>query len=126
MTAVVVQPLTFPDVNARPEAVPLAVGRLAAIDIGSNSIHMIVVAPDAGGGYRVLGREREMVRLGKTAHGRGALSETARYRLLGLTALPTSGRESGTKPSRFGIFTAGSVRASRTSASPMIPFRYKR
>jgi hypothetical protein len=56
----------------------------------------------------------------------GALSEIARYRLLGLTALPTSGRESGTKPSRFGIFTAGSVRASRTSASPMIPFRYRR
>jgi exopolyphosphatase/guanosine-5'-triphosphate,3'-diphosphate pyrophosphatase len=52
-------------------------GRLAAIDIGSNSIHMIVIAPEAGGGYRVLGREREMVRLGKTAHGRGALSETA-------------------------------------------------
>lgn len=52
-------------------------GRLAAIDIGSNSIHMIVIAPEAGGGYRVLGREREMVRLGKSSHGRGALSETA-------------------------------------------------
>ncbi|MFP5284935.1 MAG: hypothetical protein ACLGI9_04285, partial [Thermoanaerobaculia bacterium] len=81
MTAVVVQPLTFPDISAPPEAavppVMGAVGRLAAIDIGSNSIHMIVIAPEAGGGYRVLGREREMVRLGKTAHGRGALSETA-------------------------------------------------
>ncbi len=81
MTAVVVQPLTFPDVSARPEAEPLLAGRLAAIDIGSNSIHMIVIAPEpggaSGGGYRVLGREREMVRLGKTAHGRGALSESA-------------------------------------------------
>jgi len=81
VTAVVVQPLSFPDVSARPEAAPLAAGRLAAIDIGSNSIHMIVIAPEAGGasggGYRVLGREREMVRLGKTAHGRGALSESA-------------------------------------------------
>src|SRR5688572_25609802 len=38
---------------------------------------MIVIAPEAAGGYRVLGREREMVRLGKTAHGRGALSESA-------------------------------------------------
>lgn len=75
MTAVLVQPLTFPGAPERAALVPP--GRLAAIDIGSNSIHMIVVAPEAGGGYRVLGREREMVRLGKSAHGRGALSETA-------------------------------------------------
>ncbi|HYN20736.1 MAG TPA: hypothetical protein VE078_07240, partial [Thermoanaerobaculia bacterium] len=75
MTAVLVQPLTFPGVSERAALVPP--GRLAAIDIGSNSIHMIVVAPEAGGGYRVLGREREMVRLGKSAHGRGALSESA-------------------------------------------------
>jgi exopolyphosphatase/guanosine-5'-triphosphate,3'-diphosphate pyrophosphatase len=52
-------------------------GRLAAIDIGSNSIHMIVVAPQASGAYRVLGREREMVRLGKTGLGEGLLSEGA-------------------------------------------------
>ena len=53
-------------------------GRLAAIDIGSNSIHMIVIASEPNGGYRVLGREREMVRLGKTAlGGEGALSEAA-------------------------------------------------
>ncbi len=52
-------------------------GRLAAIDIGSNSIHMIVVAPQTSGAYRVLGREREMVRLGKTGLGEGVLSEAA-------------------------------------------------
>jgi exopolyphosphatase / guanosine-5'-triphosphate,3'-diphosphate pyrophosphatase len=52
-------------------------GRLAAIDIGSNSIHMIVVAPQPSGAYRVLGREREMVRLGKTGLGDGVLSEAA-------------------------------------------------
>jgi exopolyphosphatase/guanosine-5'-triphosphate,3'-diphosphate pyrophosphatase len=52
-------------------------GRLAAIDIGSNSIHMIVVAPQPNGAYRVLGREREMVRLGKTGLGEGMLSEAA-------------------------------------------------
>lgn len=82
-TALLVQPLNFPGVSlnadtpaetAPPHHAP---GRLAAIDIGSNSIHMIVIAPEPGGGYRVLGREREMVRLGKSAHGRGALSETA-------------------------------------------------
>ena len=71
-----VQPLTLPgDPGLSPEA---AQGeRLAAIDIGSNSIHMIVVAPEPKGGYRVLGREREMVRLGKSALSAGALSETA-------------------------------------------------
>ncbi len=52
-------------------------GRLAAIDIGSNSIHMIVVAPQPSGAYRVLGREREMVRLGKTGLGDGRLSKAA-------------------------------------------------
>jgi len=54
--------------------------RLAAIDIGSNSIHMIVVAPEPKGGYRVLDREREMVRLGKNSlleGAQGALSERA-------------------------------------------------
>jgi exopolyphosphatase/guanosine-5'-triphosphate,3'-diphosphate pyrophosphatase len=76
-TEVVVQPLGIPGtVDPEPAALPAA-GRLAAIDIGSNSIHMIVIAPEPGGGYRVLGREREMVRLGKTAHGRGVLSEAA-------------------------------------------------
>jgi exopolyphosphatase/guanosine-5'-triphosphate,3'-diphosphate pyrophosphatase len=72
----VIQPLALP-VSA--EEIRLAHGtRLAAIDIGSNSIHMIVVAPEPGGGYRVLGREREMVRLGKTALGvRQRLSEAA-------------------------------------------------
>lgn len=60
-------------------------GRLAAIDIGSNSIHMIVVAPEEGGGYRILRREKEMVRLGRSAFGRGELSGAAIER--GLEAL---------------------------------------
>src|SRR3954452_4598002 len=51
--------------------------RLAAIDIGSNSLHMVVAEVGANGGYRLLGREREMVRLGKTGFGEGALSEAA-------------------------------------------------
>jgi exopolyphosphatase/guanosine-5'-triphosphate,3'-diphosphate pyrophosphatase len=51
--------------------------RLAAIDIGSNSIHMVVAEAEPNGGYRLLGREREMVRLGKSALGEGALSEAA-------------------------------------------------
>ena len=68
------QQLRLPDLWARRDE---PFGRLAAIDIGSNSIHMIVVAPQPSGAYRVLGREREMVRLGKTGLGEGVLSETA-------------------------------------------------
>jgi exopolyphosphatase/guanosine-5'-triphosphate,3'-diphosphate pyrophosphatase len=51
--------------------------RVAAIDIGTNSVHMIVAEGDGAGGYRVLAREREMVRLGKSALARGALSPRA-------------------------------------------------
>ncbi len=77
---VAVQPLTFPStgeashspVDASPE-----IERLAAIDIGSNSIHMVVAEGASDGGYRLLGREREMVRLGKTGLSDGALSEAA-------------------------------------------------
>lgn len=73
----VVQPLTFPDEAAPARAVAATRERLAAIDIGSNSIHMVVAETEPNGGYRVLGREREMVRLGKTGFSDGALSEAA-------------------------------------------------
>jgi exopolyphosphatase/guanosine-5'-triphosphate,3'-diphosphate pyrophosphatase len=66
--------LPLPDLAARRDE---PFGRLAAIDIGSNSVHMIVVAPQLNGAYRVLGRERDMVRLGKTGLGEGVLSESA-------------------------------------------------
>jgi len=74
------QPLKFPGADPSGHdagAAPPAGERLAAIDIGSNSIHMIVVAAEPNGGYRVLGREREMVRLGKSGLSEGALSEAA-------------------------------------------------
>ena len=54
---------------ASPTAGAPGLAPLAAIDVGSNSIHMIVVEPEANGAYRVLGREREMVRLGRSAFG---------------------------------------------------------
>src|SRR5207237_8119789 len=38
--------------------------RFAAIDVGTNSIHMIVAEARDGGGYRVVDREKEMVQLG--------------------------------------------------------------
>jgi exopolyphosphatase / guanosine-5'-triphosphate,3'-diphosphate pyrophosphatase len=76
---VAVQPLTFPATSEAhaPVAASPEVARLAAIDIGSNSVHMVVAEAAPNGGYRLLGREREMVRLGKTGLGDGALSEAA-------------------------------------------------
>lgn len=66
--------------TSRPSREPsgaAASARVAAIDIGSNSIHMIVAEGDGEGGYAVLLREREMVRLGKSALVRGKLSRRA-------------------------------------------------
>ena len=39
--------------------------RIAAIDVGSNSIHLVVVETDAMGNQQVLAREKHMVRLAK-------------------------------------------------------------
>ncbi|MEO8274796.1 MAG: Ppx/GppA phosphatase family protein [Thermoanaerobaculia bacterium] len=72
--------------GAGPEAkTPVGPGRIAAIDIGSNSIHMVVVERGGAGGYQVLARERDMVRLGKSALSNGALSPKAMRK--GLEAL---------------------------------------
>lgn len=97
--SLVIQPLTFPQLAEAPwdPAERPSAGRLAAIDIGSNSIHMIVVASEPQGGYRVLGRERDMVRLGKTGF-RGALSEAAiRDGLEALLKMTTLARLKGTE-----------------------------
>jgi exopolyphosphatase/guanosine-5'-triphosphate,3'-diphosphate pyrophosphatase len=54
--------------------------RIAAIDLGSNSIHMVVVEVDASGGFRVVAGEKEMVRLGAGTAARGRLSAAAMRR----------------------------------------------
>src|SRR5205085_1070460 len=41
--------------------------KVAAIDIGSNSIHMVVVEVSASGSFEVRDREKQMVRLGSGA-----------------------------------------------------------
>jgi exopolyphosphatase / guanosine-5'-triphosphate,3'-diphosphate pyrophosphatase len=56
--------------------------KVAAIDVGSNSIHMIVVEAEAGSGLRVLDREKDMVRLGDGAFKDGRLSASAQARAL--------------------------------------------
>jgi exopolyphosphatase/guanosine-5'-triphosphate,3'-diphosphate pyrophosphatase len=62
-----------------------AVMKIAAIDIGTNSIHLVVVEANARGTFRVLDREKEMVRLGTETLTRGRLSRAAMER--GLQAL---------------------------------------
>src|SRR5690606_18589798 len=59
------------DAAAAPEA-PL---RIAAIDVGSNSIRLIVAEPDPEGGYRVLDDEKETARLGHGVGRSGRLDE---------------------------------------------------
>lgn len=54
--------------------------RIAAIDIGSNSIHMVVVEVQGSGGFQVVEREKEMVRLGAGTLARGNLSAAAMKR----------------------------------------------
>ena len=49
--------------------------RVAAVDIGSNSIHMVIAEVEADGRFRVLDRAKDMVRLGGRAHNEGALSD---------------------------------------------------
>lgn len=59
--------------------------KVAAIDIGSNSLHMVLVETGASGAFRVIGREKEMVRLGARALARHRLPAAAIRR--GLEAL---------------------------------------
>lgn len=56
--------------------------RLAAIDVGSNSIHAVVAQVDAGGGLSVLWRAKEMVGLGRSSFPSHRLSRVAMDRAL--------------------------------------------
>ncbi|MGH8013707.1 MAG: HD domain-containing protein [Candidatus Binataceae bacterium] len=49
--------------------------RLAAIDVGSNSVHMLIADAARNGHLEVVDRVKEMVRLGKRAFSTGRLSE---------------------------------------------------
>jgi len=54
--------------------------KLAAIDLGSNSFHAVVVEVLTSGGFRVIDREKEMVRLGSETLASGRLSAAAMRR----------------------------------------------
>jgi len=51
--------------------------RIAAIDVGSNSIHMIIAQVESDGRFHVLDRAKEMVRLGRGSLTSGRLSTEA-------------------------------------------------
>ena len=51
--------------------------KLAAIDIGSNSVHMIIAATSAGRAFEVIDRVKEMVFLGRSMAEHGRLTEEA-------------------------------------------------
>jgi exopolyphosphatase/guanosine-5'-triphosphate,3'-diphosphate pyrophosphatase len=51
--------------------------RIAAVDVGSNSIHMVVAEVEADGRFRVLDRAKDMVRLGRQTLNKGRLSAQA-------------------------------------------------
>jgi len=51
--------------------------RIAVIDVGSNSIHMVVAQVESDGRFQVLDRAKEMVRLGHRTLANGSLSAEA-------------------------------------------------
>jgi exopolyphosphatase/guanosine-5'-triphosphate,3'-diphosphate pyrophosphatase len=53
--------------------------KLAAIDIGTNSIHMVVVETDGARGFSVIDRDKTMVKLGAELFGTMRLSERAMH-----------------------------------------------
>ena len=61
--------------------------KIAAIDLGSNSFHMVIVEVSASGGFRVIAGEKEMVRLGASTLSSGRLPAAAIRR--GLEVLRT-------------------------------------
>lgn len=54
----------------------------AAIDIGTNSIHMIVARAELDGGFEIVTTEKEMVRLGRGSDGTKALTRDSMDRTL--------------------------------------------
>lgn len=79
----------MPGVLSRNETLSLSVTssvqpRLAAIDIGSNSIRLMVAEVEDDGNYRVLDEEREMARLGEGMTKTGRIGDRQMERGLGV------------------------------------------
>jgi exopolyphosphatase/guanosine-5'-triphosphate,3'-diphosphate pyrophosphatase len=94
------------DIHAAPEQSP-AGARIAAIDVGSNSIRLVVAEVLASGGYRVLDEERENTRLA------GAMTTTGRLDAKAADATVNVLRNFLSIAAGYG---AGQIRAIGTSA----------
>ncbi|GAB5466858.1 MAG: Ppx/GppA phosphatase family protein [Candidatus Kapaibacteriales bacterium] len=66
--------------NIQTKVTERAMQRIAAIDIGTNSFHMVIAEIDSSGIINVLNREKSMVRLGKGGRDMKNLSEDAMAR----------------------------------------------
>jgi len=77
------EPTSAPPTATVPER--SALPRLAAVDIGTNSVRLVVAEIQPDGTYRVLDEDREMTRLGRGLAGTGKLAtETMEHSLLTL------------------------------------------
>jgi exopolyphosphatase/guanosine-5'-triphosphate,3'-diphosphate pyrophosphatase len=102
------------------DAAPLADGDLlAAVDLGSNSFHM-VVARYVLGQLRIVDRIKEHVRLAEGLDGRGGLGDDARARAI--DTLARFGERLGTLPARHvRAIATNTVRALREPQSFLAP-----
>jgi exopolyphosphatase/guanosine-5'-triphosphate,3'-diphosphate pyrophosphatase len=94
------------EIHSAPEQAPAA-ARIAAIDVGSNSIRLVVAEVLASGGYRVLDEERENTRLA------GAMTNTGRLDAKAADATVNVLRNFLSIAAGYG---AGQIRAIGTSA----------
>src|SRR5439155_242927 len=65
-----------PPAPTKPGVQPSTLPRLAAIDIGTNSMRLVVAEVQPDGSYRVLDEDREMTRLGRGLYRDGRLGDT--------------------------------------------------
>jgi exopolyphosphatase/guanosine-5'-triphosphate,3'-diphosphate pyrophosphatase len=86
--------------------------RIAAIDVGSNSIHMVVAQVESDGRFRVLDRAKEMVRLGhRTLMSRRLSADAMHAGLRTLAAFRTLAERQGVV--RFYAVATSAVREAR-------------
>ncbi len=86
--------------------------RIAAIDVGSNSIHMVVAQVESDGRFRVLDRAKEMVRLGQRTLTSGRLSaEAMTAGVRTLAAFKTLAERQGVE--RFSAVATSAVREAK-------------
>jgi exopolyphosphatase/guanosine-5'-triphosphate,3'-diphosphate pyrophosphatase len=90
--------------------------RLAAIDLGSNSVHMVVADVTADGRIQVVDRVKEMVRLGRRAFTTGALTDETTE--LAARAVTTFGRLARARHvQRLRAVATSAVREARNGAA---------